>query len=188
MTATVIILAAGRGERFLASGGMTHKLDAPLCGKPVLDYAVQAARDSGLPWYLARPAAATPGMGDTIAMAVKATAGAPGWLILPGDLPLARPASLARVARALARHAVVVPSWRGRPGHPVGFRRECLPELTRLSGDAGAAAVVRARRLEGGVRDLPLNDSGIVFDVDTVEDLRAAERRLKTRMRRAARR
>ena len=33
---TVLILASGRGERFKASGGMVHKLQALLAGKPVL--------------------------------------------------------------------------------------------------------------------------------------------------------
>jgi molybdenum cofactor cytidylyltransferase len=176
---TVIILAAGRGERFAASGGATHKLDAPLCGKPVLWHVVQAARDSGLDWHLVRPAAATLGMGDTIAIGVKATADASGWLILPGDLPLVHGATLRRVAGALAGHAVVVPHYAGRKGHPVGFRRECFDALAALSGDAGAAPVVRAWRQQGQVLDLPLDDPGICLDVDTVQDLHEARRLMR---------
>jgi molybdenum cofactor cytidylyltransferase len=183
--ATVIILAAGRGERFLASGGATHKLDAPLCGKPVLWHVMQAVRASRLDWRLVRPETPTAGMGDTIAMGVKAAADAPAWLILPGDLPLVRGASLRRVAAALADHAVVVPRCLGRQGHPVGFRAECFDALAALSGDAGAASVVRAHRSSGGALDLPLNDPGIFLDVDTLRDLRRARRRLRARMRQA---
>jgi molybdenum cofactor cytidylyltransferase len=177
-TVTVIILAAGRGARFLASGGPTHKLDALLCGKPVLWHVMQAVQASGLDWHLVRPAAATAGMGETIAMGVKAAADAPGWLILPGDLPLVRGASLKRVAEALTGHAVVVPHYRSRRGHPVGFRNECLAALAALSGDAGAASVVHAYRQNGQVLELPLNDAGICLDVDTVQDLHRAQRRL----------
>ena len=41
-------------------------------------------------------------MGDSIAAAVRATAQAPGWLVLPGDLPLIRPDTLRTMAAALA--------------------------------------------------------------------------------------
>jgi molybdenum cofactor cytidylyltransferase len=37
-------------------------------------------------------------MGDSIAAAVKATAGAKGWLILPADLPLVQAATLHELA------------------------------------------------------------------------------------------
>ena len=43
----VLVLASGRGERFLASGGQGSKLKALLAGKPVLDWTL-AARTSGI--------------------------------------------------------------------------------------------------------------------------------------------
>jgi len=64
----VIVLASGRGERFLASGGKVHKLQAPLPGKSVLQHTLAAVRASGLPYH--REQAAHPGMGDSIAAAV----------------------------------------------------------------------------------------------------------------------
>lgn len=59
----VIILAAGRGERFLASGGKTHKLEAVLAGQSVLTHVIQAVEAANLPWHLVRPEGGTPGMG-----------------------------------------------------------------------------------------------------------------------------
>ena len=44
---TVLILASGRGERFKASGGTVHKLQALLAGKPVLQHTLDAVRASG---------------------------------------------------------------------------------------------------------------------------------------------
>ena len=44
----VLVLAAGRGERFRASGGRVHKLDAPLDGQPVLWHAMRAVQAAGL--------------------------------------------------------------------------------------------------------------------------------------------
>ena len=115
----VLVLASGRGERFIASGGTGSKLRALLGGKPVLQHTLEAVQASGLPWHLED--AGHPGMGDTIAAAVRATRDAPGWLVLPGDLPLVRPQTLQAVAHALASHEVVMPVFEGRRGHPVGF-------------------------------------------------------------------
>ena len=91
MFATALVLASGRGERFLASGGNTHKLQALLAGKPVLQHVLDAVRASGLPWHLEDGGHA--GMGDSIAAAVRATPAANGWLMVLGDLPLVLTAS-----------------------------------------------------------------------------------------------
>ncbi|EMA4139224.1 nucleotidyltransferase family protein [Cronobacter turicensis] len=171
----IIILAAGKGERFRAGGGTTHKLEALLAGKPVLQHVLAAAQASGLPWHLVRPEGGTDGMGDSIALGVKATPDAAGWLILPGDLPLITAASLRQVAKALNEKPVVVPHYQQRHGHPVGFRLEYFDALAALSGDEGAKAIVRAARARAEVLTLALNDAGIVQDIDVPADLLAAE-------------
>ncbi|EOI3577586.1 nucleotidyltransferase family protein [Cronobacter turicensis] len=171
----IIILAAGKGARFRAGGGTTHKLEALLAGKPVLQHVLAAAQASGLPWHLVRPEGGTDGMGDSIALGVKATPAAAGWLILPGDLPLITAASLRQVAKALNEKPVVVPHYQQRHGHPVGFRREYFDALAALSGDEGAKAIVRAARARAEVLTLALNDAGIVQDIDVPADLLAAE-------------
>lgn len=179
----VLVLASGRGERFIASGGTTHKLDALLHGKPVLEHTLDAVRASGLPWHLERQAHA--GMGDAIAAAVRATQHAPGWLVLPGDLPLIQPQSLLRVAQALlpasdsrAGHArgpmVVMPEYLGHRGHPVGFAAACGPALMQLQGDLGAVTVVRAQAELGQLLRLALDDAGAITDIDTLADLQHA--------------
>jgi molybdenum cofactor cytidylyltransferase len=175
----VLVLASGRGERFVASGGSGSKLKALLCGQPVLDHTLAAVRASGLPWHLEDAGHA--GMGDSIAAAVRATQDAGGWLVLPGDLPLVRPESLQAVAAALAQHAVVVPRYQGAAGHPVGFAASCRDALLQLSGTHGAAAIVKAQRALQAVQDLELPDAGIVTDIDTVQDLAQAERLLAQR-------
>ena len=171
----IIILAAGKGERFLASGATTHKLDALLHGKPVLQHVLDAVSATGLGWHLVRPAGGTNGMGDSIALGVRATSDAAGWLILPGDLPLIRPASLLRVAQALQDYPIVVPRYQQKQGHPVGFRRDYFAALAALSGDVGAKAIVRAARERGDVAELALNDTGVVQDVDVAADLGVVE-------------
>ncbi len=168
----VIVLASGRGERFLASGGSTHKLHTLLGEKTVLQHTLDAVRDSGLPWHLED--AGHPGMGDSIAAAVRATATAPGWLILPADLPLIRPDTLRQVALADPTQTVVVPVYEGQRGHPVRFMKACGPQLMCLEGNQGAAQVVRAQ----AAIEIIVNDIGCVTDIDTVADLQRAQRLL----------
>lgn len=170
---TVLVLASGRGERFIASGGSTHKLQALLAGKPVLQHTLDAVAASGLPWHLEN--AGHPGMGDSIAAAVRATSRASGWLILPADLPLVQGATLRAVAEMLAQRAVVIPVFNGVRGHPVGFSATCRAGLLALKGDQGAASVVRAQEAVNSVAFIDVVDPGTVTDIDTLEDLRRAE-------------
>lgn len=182
---TVIVLAAGRGRRFAQSGGTTHKLDALLDGVPVLQRVLHAVAASGLPFHVVRPDSNPPdgsnGMGDSIARGVSAMANAAGWLILPGDLPLISAHSLRQVAHGLSSHPVVLPFWQEQQGHPVGFSRKCGLALMALSGDGGAAPIVRAYRQTDEIHMLHLDDPGIVTDIDTLEDLARAEARLIAR-------
>jgi molybdenum cofactor cytidylyltransferase len=171
----VILLAAGRGERFKASGAQVDKLNAPLAGVRVRDHVLRSVQASGLPWHIVEREhtqhLAQPGMGDSIASGVAATAGAQGWLILPADLPLVRPATLLAVAQALRQHPVVVPWYQGEKGHPVGFDASCGDALQALRGDEGARSVVAQR----GAWRLEVSDRGAVLDVDTLDALAQAE-------------
>jgi molybdenum cofactor cytidylyltransferase len=176
----VLVLASGRGERFVASGGTGSKLDALLAGKPVIERTLDAVRASGLPWHLERAGHA--GMGDSIAAAVAATRGASGWLILPADLPLVQASTLIAVAKALVAHSVVMPLHRGQRGHPVGFAETCRSSLLQLQGASGAASVVRAQAALGAVAEIEIDDAGIVTDIDTLDDLANAERVLAGRL------
>lgn len=170
----VIVLASGRGERFMASGGTVHKLQADLAGKPVLQHTLDAVRASGLPFHLEDTG--HPGMGDSIAAAVRATQDADGWLILPADLPLIRPETLRLVAAAPQQHDIVVPVYQGQRGHPVRFSKVCGPQLMDLKGNQGAALVVRSRK----AIEITVDDLGCVTDIDTVEDLQRAQQILQT--------
>ncbi|WP_455922909.1 nucleotidyltransferase family protein [Pseudomonas putida] len=180
MSITVIILAAGRGERYRGSGGNTHKLDALLGGIPVLQRVLAAVAETGLEAHVVRPLGDNSGMGDSIARGVKATPNAGGWLILPGDLGLITADSIRQVAAALQADTVVVPQYQTRRGHPVGFPAQCFAALTALTGDTGAAGIVRAYREAGKVLDLSVDDLGVVMDIDSLEDLCRAEQTLAT--------
>lgn len=170
----VIVLASGRGERFIAAGGTGSKLKALLAGKPVLERTLDAVRASGLPWHLEDAGHA--GMGDSIAAAVRATPDALGWLILPADLPLVRAETLQAVASALSgRVNAVQPQYQGERGHPVAFAAGCRAQLAALEGNLGASPVLRSMRAIDSVADLVVDDVGVVTDIDTPEALLRAE-------------
>ena len=170
----VLVLAAGKGERFLASGGTRHKLEAMLGDLPVLATTLAAVKASGLPWHVEYGPHA--GMGDSIAAAVKATAQACGWLILPADLPLVRPQTLELLAQQLSRVEadrlqVLQPFYQGQKGHPVAFSRAAGLALQGLHGDQGAASVVRQAAEQGALQRVECDDIGCILDVDTVDAL-----------------
>lgn len=170
----VIVLAAGRGERFAASGGQVHKLQALLGGRPLIDHVLAAVRASGLPFHVVHADPSRPGMGDSIAAGVRATPDAAGWLILPADLPLVKAATLLAIA-APSSMAVTVPVHDGQRGHPVRFGAVCGPALLQLEGSKGAASVLQAQMAAGSVSLMDVDDAGVVTDIDTLEDLKRAE-------------
>lgn len=176
---TVLVLAAGKGERFKAAGGSEDKLNALLGDQRVRDHVMLAVQASGLPWHIVEREHTqhlpNPGMADSIACGVAATPEAQGWLILPADLPLIQADTLRAVAEALQSHTVVVPFYLGKQGHPVGFQASCGNALKQLTGDQGARAVVAQHTF----LKLSVTDEGAVLDVDTPELLAQARAKMR---------
>src|ERR1700712_1231768 len=98
---------------------------------------------------------------------------AAGWG-LRGAFPRVRPASLRAVAAALDLQPIAFAQHRGRRGHPVGFGAELFSELMMLKGDEGARRLL-ARYPTAAVE---VDDPGVLFDIDTVDDLAVAQRRI----------
>ena len=182
----VIVLAAGKGERFKAAGGTQHKLDALLQGLTVRERVIKAVQASGLSWHVVLPEHTqhvhNSGMADSIACGVAATRNADGWLILPADLPLIQPVTLQFMAKALQDATqqatpcdVVVPMYQQQRGHPVGFSKACLQDLLQLTGDKGAASVVAIHNS----MQVQVDDVGSVTDVDTPALLATAHQLLQ---------
>ncbi len=177
----VIVLAAGRGERFAASGGTIHKLSALLAGVSVLNHTLAVVKASGLAFHVVASEVSRPGMGDSIAAGVRATPEASCWLILPADLPLVRAQTLRTIAFA-APCAVAVPAYQGQRGHPVRFDARLKEELINFKGNKGAAQLIRAQEAINSVAEINVDDEGVVTDIDTLDDLRRAEKLLGSRL------
>jgi molybdenum cofactor cytidylyltransferase len=188
----VVVLAAGAGSRF---GGPNHKLMQPFGESTVLGTTLSHVIASHLPlvvvategllgvakgWAASQDVVVLPeatqggdlGMGYSIAAGVRARGDAPGWLVLPGDMPLVQPSTLQAVARAVGHHPVAFAQYQGRRGHPVGFSGELFSELAVLTGDEGARRVLARYPAEG----VDVDDPGVLMDLDTPGDLEALSR------------
>jgi len=187
----VVVLAAGQGRRFAGQG---HKLEQPLGTSTVLGRTLATAIASRLRVVVVcsesfapvvrrsiaardvvvlSAAAAAQGMGRSIAAGVSAAADAPGWLILPADMPLLKVETLRSVAAQLQHDPVVFAQHRGQRGHPVGFSSELYSELIALDGDEGARRLLARYAAQPVVVD----DPGVLLDVDTADDLARAQAR-----------
>lgn len=181
-----ILLAAGRGERFGGDKLLARLPDGECVGAAAArhllaalphlvavvrpDDAALAAALGAAGARIVRCANADDGMGASLACAVKARPDAQGWLVALADMPWIAPATIARVAAAVAGGAVVAaPFHRGERGHPVGFAAPCYADLAALAGDEGAKAIVAAHR--DRIARVDVDDPGILRDIDTREDL-----------------
>ncbi len=72
---------------------------------------------------------------------------------------------------------IVIASYQGKRGHPVLFSSQVYGEILAAPLDQGAKVVVR--KDPARVREIPLDDSGILADIDTPEDYKryTAEKR-----------
>jgi len=91
------------------------------------------------------------------------------WFLAPAD----HPAFTAGVVRHLlaARsgiHSIVVPVHAGRRGHPTLLRWRHAAGIRALPASAGINAYLRSRTDE--TLELPVNDPGILANLDTPED------------------
>src|SRR5215218_5401023 len=92
-------------------------------------------------------------------------------VVLLGDQPLVPGRAVARLVEAWRGGAgpVVTATYGGRPGHPKLFDRRLLPDLLRLTGDAGARDLVAAH--PEWVHRVEVGDLGSDADVDVEADL-----------------
>jgi molybdenum cofactor cytidylyltransferase len=92
------------------------------------------------------------------------------------DCPLVRPATIETLVEAWRRTQapIVRPALGDRHGHPVIFDRVTFADLRTAPLDRGAKAVIEIWR--SGLLDLPVDDAGVLADIDTPGDYDAALR------------
>ncbi len=97
-------------------------------------------------------------------------------LVVLGDQPFLSTRTVDRLVEAYkaTKAPVVVPVYHKRRGNPVLFDRSLFPQVMKIKGDSGAKSVVRAN--EGRLREVAVDDIGVLADIDRPSDLKAALR------------
>ena len=186
-----ILLAAGAGTRFgngAYSGGgkLLHSLDGVPIGvraarnmqaaglvvtavvRSGSDELMRALQSEGVAVTVCATAAG--GMGVSLAHVIAHTREAAGWVVALADMPRIRPATIMQIADAVRAGALIAaPEYRGERGHPVGFSAALRDELLACHGDEGARAAIKRHHAE--IRLIPVDDGGVVFDIDRKEDV-----------------
>ena len=187
--AIAVVTAAGSAERF---GG--KKLLAPIDGEPLLDRTIRSLLDGGVSEVIVvvgrdgraelerdvnamndarvRPvenADPSRGMFSSIQAGV-ATASGDALLVLPGDMPFVRAATVKLVIdKYRERPAIVSPRYRGKRGHPVAVPLWLRDEIRDTPATANLHEVIK-KHTDLRV-DLDVDDPGVIRDVDTPADL-----------------
>jgi len=63
---------------------------------------------------------------------------------------------------------IIIPTYRGRRGHPVIFSIKYRNELMALEGDVGARDIILTHPED--ILELPVDCEGVIIDIDTAED------------------
>jgi molybdenum cofactor cytidylyltransferase len=190
-----LLLAAGRGRRFDASGLQDKLLQSVGGSAPVAAQACSRLR-AGTDAVLAvvRPDApgalhqalgqaqakvvvcpqADQGMGHSLAHAMRCARDL--WpalqavLVMPADMPWVAESSVKTLAATVLEHpeAIIVPvTAAGHRGHPVAFPAQHFSAIETMQGDEGARSLLARHP----VHRIVLDDPGIVRDIDTPADI-----------------
>ena len=117
-----------------------------------------------------------PEMADSLATAIRFSAkfaeADSGFVIALADMPYIKAETIGAVAERLGvGSAIVIPSYQGQRGHPVGFSAKFRHELESLQGDEGARSVIK--RHANDVTLMACEDAGVLADIDAPVDLSA---------------
>ncbi len=117
------------------------------------------------------------GMGSSLKVGISEVSSQAGAvLVILADQPFVRPVTLDQIIAEYQRSKaqIVIPTYRGFRGNPVLLDRSVFPEIMALSGDIGCRAIF-GDHMEGIVK-LPVEDVGILLDIDRQDDFEALRR------------
>lgn len=186
---SLVILAAGKSERFGENKMLVNVLGEPLIRRVVknalnsqvdevivvLGYMAEeiekVLRD--LPCKTVLNENFEEGMSSSIKMGLsKASRNAEAVLILPGDYPLVTAEDINKVISTFkeTKAEIVIASYKGKPGHPILFSQKLFDEIKEIREEGqGLKAIVRRHRKNIILAET--SSPGVLVDVDTKEDL-----------------
>ena len=178
-----ILMASGLSERY-----GRNKLLEPMDGREIILHTagnLQAAgftplavtRSEEIRELMAREGIACvlhdrPKKSDTIHIGLENLApGRAGFLFMPGDQPLVRPASLRKMAEQFSccPERAIRLGFGGTPGSPVLFPAFCRDKLMAYTGDRGGMEVRKAERIPCDI--VQAEEETELWDADTPESM-----------------
>jgi molybdenum cofactor cytidylyltransferase len=96
------------------------------------------------------------------------------FFILPADIPFVRPETLRNLLEVFGKGDADLcrPSYRGRFGHPPLISVALVSAIRDFGGTGGLRALLA--RYGDRTKDVPVEDPGIMTDIDTCDDYQAA--------------
>jgi molybdenum cofactor cytidylyltransferase len=194
-----IIPAAGQSTRM-----GRPKLALPFAGRTVLEHVITALRDGGAQHVvvvtgphvpelnpLAKIAGAnvhaisdkTPDMRTTIEHGLRwlkehhTPQAADAFLLAPGDHPAFNAGLVRRLREAYLNSrstSIVVPVHSGRRGHPVLIAWKHVPGIMAMAPGRGVNAYLCEHTV--AIQELPVDESGVLFNLDAPEDYAELQR------------
>ncbi len=194
---SAIVLAAGTSSRM----GSPKPL-LTLGGRPLLERVLETVRDTQVDDIVvvlgheadrvrdsvsfdgARAVvnpAYTDGMSTSLRAGVRAAdPRSDGLLIVLGDQPFVESATINRlIERRNGSHAkILIPTYEGARGNPVLLDRSLSEDVQSIRGDQGCRAIFGHHA--DGILEVPVDDPGILVDLDTPEQITLAEEVVRT--------
>lgn len=184
-----IVLAAGESKRM----GKVNKLLVEIDGVPIIKRVIDAIRGGGVNRIYVVTGFENKrvesclsderltyiynenfnqGMGTSLAVGVREIVvdDFDGILVCLSDLPRLNSEIVELLVREFyenGENKIVVPTFRGRRGHPVIFPKRYHKSLERLKGDEGARRLIQRE----SVLEFESGDDSIIRDLDTLKDI-----------------
>ena len=188
-----LVLAAGRSSRM----GARNKLLEEVGGEPMVVRVVRRVFQTPVealvvvtghdadaveerippPALVVRNPDHAEGIGSSVRVGIGALGtSVDGVVICLGDMPIVSTDTIRRLVEAFRTDGdggAYVPIHAGRRGNPVLWTSEFFPLLLRLRGDSGGRSLLSAH--VEAVREVVVDDPGVLADVDTPQALREIE-------------
>ena len=186
-----VVLAAGSSTRMGGRNKLLERVDDVPMVATVVRSALASCADevlvvtgedrerveaclSGLPVRLLWNPDHIKGLSTSLRAGVSALeSGTRAIVVCLADMPLVRPGHIDALIRAFladSEGSIFVPTWQGTRGNPVLWAVDLLPEMGALTGDVGAKVLMSRHPTK--VREVPVDASGVLTDVDTPEALK----------------
>lgn len=109
------------------------------------------------------------GMYTSVCAAVRELRKVDGFFLLPVDIPLVRPATIATLIAAFDGKSVVMPRFEDTTGHPPLLPVRLVEDILKYDGQGGLQGLLDNRNKKE-IKTVEVWDRGILLDADTPED------------------